>query len=249
MNTSLKSILGIVVLGLSSGIAQAASDNFNDGNDTANPAWSRVNPLGIAGYSFPGGNSYQISIGAAPNFPTFGPPRGGSVLADIYTTFFESVDVVNWNTANPGNITGLIARIAQEGPGTTDGYAMVFDNVGNLYLARITNEGSTTLNQAAFALNAANDYRLVFSGNGSSLTGAIYDLTNLATPLATVAATDATYASGRAGLLVFDGSNANQSVSATFDNYVAAVVPEPATASMLGLGLLGLVARRTRRQA
>jgi hypothetical protein len=234
------------MLSLGSGAMRAATDDFNDGNDAG---WSHLNPLGTGVYSFPGGETYQLSVGPAPNFPTFGPPRMGSVLPDVYSLFNESVDVVNWNTANPGNVTGLISRVTTPGAGTTKGYAVVFDVGGHLYLTRITNEASTTLNSSLFTINAADDYRLFFTGNGDSLSGSIYNLLDLSTPLATVSATDATYASGMAGVLVFDGSNANLAASGTFDNYTAAPVPEPTSAGLFGLGLLGLCVRRIRSRA
>jgi hypothetical protein len=84
-------------------------------------------------------------------------------------------------------------------------------------------------------LNPANDYRFVFVGVGSNFQGQVYDLANLATPLATVNGTDATFASGVNGFVVFDNTpTGNGTTDATFDNYVA-VVPEPSTCALLGL--------------
>jgi hypothetical protein len=77
-------------------------------------------------------------------------------------------------------------------------------------------------------------YRLVFTGDDAGLlVGNVYELGNPAAPLATISATDTTYASGFNGLFVFDNtaSPSTSPADATFDNYFAAAslpVPEPA---------------------
>src|SRR5262249_48589148 len=94
-------------------------------------------------------------------------------------------------------------------------------------------------------LDPAQSYRLVFTGAGPALTGQVFSLGDLSTPLATVAATDPTYPSGSVGL----GVSALETVpggsaDATFDNFVAATaVPEPVSLTLLVTGAVGLLGR------
>jgi hypothetical protein len=79
-------------------------------------------------------------------------------------------------------------------------------------------------------------------------TGSLYSLADLGTPLATITGADATYASGITGLVVFDNSGAaepQRGADTTFDNFVAAVVPEPGSAGVL-LVLAAFALRRRR---
>ena len=96
-------------------------------------------------------------------------------------------------------------------------------------------------------LNPANDYRFVFTGTGSNFLGQVFDLSNLTTPLASVAGADATFASGVGGFVVFDNTpTASGITDATFDNFVA-IVPEPSTYALFGLGAAVLAWRRWKR--
>lgn len=235
-----------VLAGVSTG--QSQSDDFNDGNDTG---WTRYDPLAGFGapatFSFPGGNSYRIQAGVSPNPGLLGPGRAGSVRADqTYTDFSASFDLVDWDNAQD-QAFGLLARISQPGLGTTDGYAFTYSTDGSIDISRILDEAPSGVATASVTLNPANDYRFVFTGSGSSLSGAVFDLANLSTPLATINGTDATYAGGILGLIVFDNSGTG-APDATFDNY-AAVVPEPSTIALLSIGGLGLLSFATRRRA
>jgi hypothetical protein len=87
------------------------------------------------------------------------------------------------------------------------------------------------------------DLRLVFSGQGPLLTLEVYDLANLATPLATISDMDATHASGNVGVLTTGlvddrGGFNNTPLDATFDNFSA--VPEPATSMLVLAGIAGV---------
>ena len=86
-------------------------------------------------------------------------------------------------------------------------------------MSRITNEAPTSLGIVPAILDPARRYRLVFAGRGTSLAGHVYDLGAPGLPVASVTASDASYASGLAGVLVF--SDTNTAASAVFDSYSA----------------------------
>jgi len=223
--------------------AQIIFDNFDDGNDTG---WTRISPIGTGAFTFPGANSYQIHTAASPSPGTVGPGRAGSHRTDgIYTSFTLQVDIVDWDETKPNMAMGLLARLNQVGAGTTDGYSFTLDADADIGIARITNETPTNL--VAFDLGsilATDDFRLIFSGDGPFLSAQIFNLNNLATPLATIGFVDGTYASGTAGLIVFDGTpTGNNTATAVFDNYQSAV-PEPGTGLLALAGLVGLLRRR-----
>jgi hypothetical protein len=241
-------LAGITVLGISTSLAQ--SDDFDDGNDVG---WTRYEPLtGLGGpggvYSFPDGNQYRIQ---ALNNTTaaLGPGRAGSIREDVsYTDFSVSYDITNWDDGLD-QAFGALARVSQVGLGTTDGYAFTYATDGSIDISLVTDESSSELASAGITLSGANDYRFVFTGEGTTLTGAVYDLSDLSTPLDTITADDATYSGGLNGLFVFDNSgDLTGAGDATFDNYVA-VVPEPSTLALSVLGALGLGAMACRRRS
>lgn len=216
--------------------AVAIVDDFNDGN---NVGWTDGSPLVPYGatttYSYPGGNTYNIKIGASPAPMTLGPSRGGSYRGDAnYSQFAAKIDLLNWNFGTGGTrmIAGLLARVSDIGIGTTDGYSLSYDTGGGgrAYLSSITNEVPTTLLSTPLVLTSGTGYQFSFSGNGPDLVGEIYALSNLTTPLVTFTYSDATYTSGVTSLLVYDSGSAttaNHAPSATFDNFVSDVTLQP----------------------
>jgi hypothetical protein len=242
---------GLLALAPSARAAQI-SDDFNDGNDTANPAWTRYSPLG-GSYSFPGGNTYRLQAPVSPN-PAFGPGRVAAYLNNSgFSTFSVSIDLVDWNNSL-NQAVGPLARLNNVGAGTTTGYALTYTPTQHtLDITRITNESPTGggLGSVPLILDPAKDYRLVFTGVGSSFTGTVYDLADLSTPFQSVTGTDPnnTYTLGFPGLLVFDNSNGAGTGDATFDNFVVSdtLAPEPAGAAVCGLITLAGIMQRRRR--
>ena len=213
---------------------RAQSDDFNDGNDNG---WTRYDPLVGAGgqpatYGFPAGG-YRIQASASPG-AAFGPARAGSNRLDAtFADFVASVDVVNWdNTLD--QVFGISARIRQAALGTTDGYGLLFFNQNNeLVIDRFDDENDIELGSTFVTLDPGIDYRFVFRGTGSDFVGEIFALPNLAVPIATVSAFDATYQSGSSGLLVASDGPVGTTADATFDNFLV-TVPEPSA----GLAIL-----------
>ncbi len=210
-------------------ILNAQTDDFDDGNDTG---WTRYDPIGshpqlpdIASFSFVNGG-YRIQTAPSPAPSSVGPGRAGSLRMDVnYTDFYITVDIVNWDT-NVNQAFGILARCSDIGLGATDGYAMTWDKGGgDLDISVFTNEAPTgvrvTGNDRA-ALVLGRTYRMVFMGKGSRLTGEIYELPNLDTPLASITGDDASWPSGVAGLIVYDNTSAaSGTTDTTFDNYFA----------------------------
>ena len=237
----------MLVLAFTPLTGRAQSDDFNDGNDTG---WTRFDPFAPFGapasFTFPAG-AYSIQSAPSPSPGTLGASRAASLRNDVsYTVFNVTFDVVDWNnTLNQA--FGALARVNQLGLGTTDGYAFTYATGGTIDISRVLNEAPTGLGSASITLNPANDYRFVFSGNGTSLSGQVFDLANLSAPLATLNVTDAMFASGNAGFVVFDNTPAGTgSAAATFDNYVGAV-PEPSAHLLLVAGGIALYCCSRRR--
>jgi hypothetical protein len=143
------------------------------------------------------------------------------------------VDLVNWNNS-VDQAVGILARINPYGLGTTRGYVFSLQvQDTDISISRLDAEVPTDLagSSLPFTPNPAKDYRLVFIGKGPNLTGKIYELPNLDTPVITTTGTDGTYASGIAGLVVADltstSSTAGAPCDATFDNYSAAAAESP----------------------
>jgi hypothetical protein len=156
-----------------------------------------------------------------------------------YSDFYVSADIVAW-AQNTAQEFGLLARVSDVGPGTTDGYAFGLASGGtvkpgenSVQIVRLENEathdvlgsGPTGKSEMPIPdLVPGKTYRLVFMGRGNDLEGRLFELPNLTTPIAVVSgntAGDATrLTSGWCGL-VASGSELTSEVDVTFDNYYA----------------------------
>ncbi len=249
MKSSLACLLPAVVIVALVGASEhtfALADDFNDGNDNG---WMRYDPLAAVGadaavFSFPDGG-YRIQASVSPDEGTLGPGRAASFRPDgVFDQFFVQVDVTAWDVALK-QAFGVTARMTQIGLGTTNGYGLVYTtDSDDFLLGRIDGEAFETLDTTSLSLNLDDDYRFVFSGMGADLTGMIFNLADLSTPLATLAAFDANYESGITGVLVA-ADGAPGTADATFDNYIANV-PEPSTAAFVLGGSVFAIRRRRR---
>lgn len=255
---------GLLLLSVAPAWAQPIySQDFNNQNDAG---LTRYDPLGgVPGgtptsYTFPqlspGNFGYRIQVPSSPNPGVFGPARAGAARVDsILTDFRVSVDLVDWdNTTDQG--FGIGARGREFAIGQFDGYYLGYYTIATsgpvININRIDNELGTPITppgQGAVSLVPGHGYRLVFTGVGTLLTGQVFDLANLSTPLATVSATDAAYASGFTGLIAnanqFSGPTAFADV--TFDNFVVAV-PEPGSLALLSMvAMVGPIVGRRQR--
>lgn len=246
---------------LAAGSALAQSDNFDDGNDNG---WTRYDPLGVLGagpravFSFPSG-AYQISALTSPSVAQAGPARAGAFRTDVsYTDFYISVDIVSWDFSIDMAL-GLFARTREIGLGATDGYVFNYNPrqsfvegsyVGQLQINRVRNEDpEATLATLNITLDPTqNDYRFVFIGEGTSLTGRVYTLDNANTPVAQITATDETWTEGFPGFFVYDRSEEPSGTAVgTFDNFVAAATePPPPQADPVTISGLQVVAGELR---
>ncbi len=227
---------GILMLSMASQThAVCAADLCEDFNDGDDAGWTRVDPLsplgGGATYSFPGGNTYRISVPSSPDVLMYGQARAGSVRTDYASADFEvSVNLVDLDAYTNNQVAGVVARLSDIGLGSTDGYGFFYTSGidEGIVINRIDNEAGTTISQQSglIDLDPTKDYRLVFRGFGSSLVGEVFDLAAPSTPLQTVTAFDSTYASGSPGVLVAAHSDDPGSAAvATFDFFSILMSP------------------------
>lgn len=245
----------VCLLGLfahSAANAQFLSDDFDDGDDAGWTRYEPLAPLGAGGtFSFPTGG-YRLQAAPSPDPATVGPGRTGAFRSQTYTDFFVAADIVAWDDSL-GQGFGVGARISNLGLGSTDGYIFVYTPASDFFtIQRLDNEGLSLADGCtclSLELNPANDYRFEFSGTGSQLAGRVFDLTNLSTPLVTIAADDATYSEGVSGLFAGASTAAPTGpADATFDNFVANV-PEPTTLVLFALGGFTLTNAGRRRRS
>ena len=250
---------GVLFLALTAAVpllshGQTFVDRFDNGSDQD---WEHYNPLDTGSYTFPGGNTYEITAGA-PDSGFFGAARAGSIFQPaVGHDFTVKVDLLGWLAGMPQTF-GLVARINEPGLGSTTGYLLSYNpgtSAGReqnaLRIQRLDNEAPVdlALDDLPEDLDPEQGYRMTFSGTGGQLSGSVAALDDLGTTLGSVTATDTTYATGRFGLLVADTNAFDlQNASATFDNFEVTIVPEPSRSGVLmGLMAVALAVASRRR--
>jgi hypothetical protein len=232
-------------------------DPFSDGNDTANPAWDRYDPLGGLGAPFEAasfiatGGVYHV-IAPAPPIPDAGPARAGSFLRNSdYSDFYVSADVIDFDDT-VRQAFGIAARINNPGLGTTDGYLFSWEpgggtlpgtNNGDLDISRLIDEspiGQIETGPSGLHLERGKSYRFAFMGSGTNFEGRVYEFPDLANPIKTLPANDPDdlYPSGMVGLIVASQGSVTVSGDATFDNFFVTTAEPRLTASVSGASVV-----------
>jgi len=215
---------------------QVQSDDFNDGNDAG---WTRYDTIGShpsfpeqGTWTFPAGG-YRMQAAPSPAPGALGPARVGSLRSEVYSDFYISVDVLNWDETLDQSF-GPFARLTDVGLGSTKGYVMTYQARGHdIDITRVTDEAAERSvrdnGSGDVVLVPGKSYRFVFIGKGALLTARVYELPDIATPIVEISGTDTEpYTSGINGLLVYDNSDdSSASADATFDNYFATDVELP----------------------
>jgi hypothetical protein len=219
--------------------ATAQVDTFNDGNDMG---WVHAEPIaqygGTTTYSFPAGpfgKGYRLQCTSSSELEEFcgqcGTARVFTYKPTVFQNFLVMVDIVNWDN-NLNQALVLLARGSglSPGVGTASGYVCNYDpnqlgvgSGGQFQINRVTGENPITIAAANITLIPGRLYRMVFVGVGTRLTAALYDLSNLSTPLVTIQADDATYSQGVSGLVSYSRDGTVTDV--TYDNYVGHGLP------------------------
>jgi len=176
---------------------------------------------------------------------TYGTGRAWLFRTNDYNDFYVAMDIVNWNDAT-NQATVLLARgtgfddqmnpLLPPGLGTVNGYVANYDNAqagdtagdrygGEFQINKVTSESPDTIAAAEVTLIVGHSYRIIFKGVGATLTAHLYDLADLGAPIHTIVANDATYPTGKCGIVTFsrdDNIHPNRT-DMTVDNYYAAL--------------------------
>lgn len=242
--------------------AQNVFDDFSSGNDAA---WTRVDAPGLF-LGIP--STYSVENGGyrlrGPVYPNVGLnlPTASLRVDGAAADSQISVDLVHWD-AGLTQTASIAARLQQVTPSAFQFYALTFfpvSNAGpglsNLRIDRWNADGSVdnvTSNLLFPQVNPDHDFRLVFTVEGSSLRGDLFNLTlDPLNAFQTITAIDsgslAVSGVGLPGIFTTPnpadvGAPAFGPADVTFDNF--RVVPTPGAAGVLTL--VGLLAGRRRR--
>jgi hypothetical protein len=226
----------------------------NDFSSLTDAGWTHMSAFALSA-----GQTWSAASGAytltAPN-NGYNPGNGKYGFAGSYVTGltmtdgYVQSDIVTWQGNGLFGPWGIGARVSNyNAPLNLNGYAAEYvpTDHGGLGGFELTRLGPPSifngLGYVAVSLTPGQQYTMTLETSGSTIVGSIWNVGQVGTSLvAQLSATDSTYASGGAALFVV-GQAPMPTESATFDNFVV-MIPEPGTGALLGLGLVGFLARR-----
>jgi len=254
----------IVTDNFDSGVLDTSASGWQERN-VLQPLGGYVNDSFVANGT---GKAFRIQRGSADmsalGVPqAYGTGRAWLFRTNDYTDFYVAMDLVNWNDETNQAIV-LLARGSgfddtlqpgyPPGLGTVNGYVCNYDNKqdgtgsgdrrgGEFQINVVNSESPSTLAAAEVTLIPGHTYRQVFKGVGSTLTGQLYDIEDLSKPIVTIVADDASFTSGKSGIVTFhrdDDVHPNRT-DMTVDNYYSGVAdPNAAIAPAIKHPLSGV---------
>jgi hypothetical protein len=244
-------VVGVAALALLLGPRRANAavfDNFSDGNDTANPAWSH-----LSGYLNSTGQAWDASSGAYRlTAPNNGVQNYGFIGAYVQESTSDTVmaDVVSFidDPSAQGGVFGVAARLSgADGTGQLTGYAYVYEPFaaqgrGEMVLYKI-NQGIdvTDIGSQQVTLDPEKDYRFILEIVGDQLHGQVWEIGG--GMVGERFATDATYPSGGFPGFIAYSQAPVPPVDVTFDNF-SDTIPEPTAALLISLASALVFLRR-----
>jgi hypothetical protein len=173
--------------------ATTITDDFSDGNDTANPAW-----IHLDGAVASTGQTWDASSGqyrlAAPSNGThpqlFGYGFVGAHVEPLYTDVKVTADFVNFQTGASAGWFGVAARlngnnaVPVTGTGIAlNGYSYQYEanarqGQGEIVLNILMGGGFKDIGSLPVSLDPAKDYRFSLEVVGNTLHGQVFELTS-----------------------------------------------------------------------
>jgi hypothetical protein len=250
----------------------AVSDDFNDLNDTANPAWTH-----LSGYVASTGQTWSAATGqyrmtapnnGASNFGFVGSYAGG-IQTDV-TVASDIVSFIDLNTPPSGPIEGGVFGVAARLNGVNSiagltGYAYLYEpfggGVGELVLAQIgpgvavQDLGAIGVENVDYirkvTLDTNKDYTFTLRIVGDTLSGEVREVGGPIVAYHTAVDPTPTFLSGYSGYVAYSqGPNTGNPAGfpptdVTWDNFSSISIPEPSSLLLLvcGFGFLGFKRR------
>jgi len=224
----------------------AYQNNFSSLNDTG---WTHLSAFALST-----GQTWDASTGAYRLTAPAGGYNGYGFVGSVVTGLtlgngYVQSDVVTWQGVGTYGGFGVGSRLSGLAtPLGLTGYAIVYEPYGaDIRLQRLGPPSIfNNLGSMSVTLTPGSQYAFTLETTGSSIVGSLWNVGQVGTSLVgSVSATDATYASGSAGVFAVN-ITPMPVVDVTFDNF-AVMIPEPGSLSLLGLGLAGFLAVRARR--
>lgn len=257
MRNLLTSVFCIVAALVVSGLPVANAtvfDDFSDGNDTANPAWTHLSGLVASNGQAWDASSFQYRMTAPNNgFSNLG--FVGSYVPQSFSDVVVSADIVSFvdgpNGSGVGGPFAVAARLdGNNAFNSLKGYAYAYEpqsdgGNGEFAIYRVTGASLADLAPAGVegvdyirkvTLDPNKDYTLTLSVQGTSLQAITREVGGGVVAYQT--ATDATYASGFSGLFGYS-QNPIPPTDLTWDNF-RSQVPEPAMGLLVAMGGMGI---------